>query len=429
MTLVHLKSLVIISCVSLSMPELSGAEMATEPVLRLEVEQHTATINRLDVDRAERFVVTGSEDKTARVWSLPEGKLLTVLRPPIGPGNQGKVYAVAISPDGSTVAVGGWMSSVEDGKLIYLFDRQTGRILHRFTGLESVVHHLTFSPDGRYLAAGLGANGIRVWRMADRELVLRDPDYKETVYRLAFALDGRLAATSFDGYVRLYSAQFKALARERAPGGTKPSGVAFSPDGRQLAIGYGRTAKVSVLSATTLRQKFEPDTTGIVGVGDGGDLATVTWSADGQFLYAGGTYQERSGVLPVFRWADGGRGTRTILSAAQSTLMDLKPYGRSGVLFVAADPAFGAFNGQGQAVLTKGPEIPDLRNKLGRTFTVSPDGTTVRFGLEYGARKPVQFDLTDRQVRQDWQIFERDFSFDVLAQGLRELAFFATSDL
>jgi WD40 repeat protein len=77
------------------------------PVLRIEAGMHTASINRIDVDAAERFLVTASDDKTARVWDLANGKLLQILRPPLGAGSEGKLYAVAISPDGTLVATGG----------------------------------------------------------------------------------------------------------------------------------------------------------------------------------------------------------------------------------------------------------------------------------------------------------------------------------
>ena len=69
---------------------------------------HTAGIRRIAVDSKERFLVTASDDKSARVWDLVTGKLLTILRPPIGDDDEGRLYAVAISPDGSTVAVGGF---------------------------------------------------------------------------------------------------------------------------------------------------------------------------------------------------------------------------------------------------------------------------------------------------------------------------------
>jgi WD40 repeat protein len=79
-----------------------------DPILAIETGMHTAVIRKIGVDGACSLLATGSEDKTVRLWSLPEGRLLRTLRWPIGPGNGGKVYATALSPDGSLVAVGGW---------------------------------------------------------------------------------------------------------------------------------------------------------------------------------------------------------------------------------------------------------------------------------------------------------------------------------
>ena len=77
-----------------------AAEPSTRPILRIEPQLHFAPIRRMDVDASERFVVTASDDKTARVWDVKTGELLQVLRPPIGEGDEGKLYAIAISPDG-----------------------------------------------------------------------------------------------------------------------------------------------------------------------------------------------------------------------------------------------------------------------------------------------------------------------------------------
>src|SRR5262249_23356996 len=68
------------------------------PVLVVETGMHTNVITNADVDAAGRFVVTGSEDKTVRIWSVSDGSLLRTIRVPTGPGNIGKIYAVAISP-------------------------------------------------------------------------------------------------------------------------------------------------------------------------------------------------------------------------------------------------------------------------------------------------------------------------------------------
>ena len=71
------------------------AALAERPVLVLDPGMHTAPIIRLDVDRDARFVVTGSHDKTVRVWSAEDRRLLRTIRMPQGPGDVGKIYAVA----------------------------------------------------------------------------------------------------------------------------------------------------------------------------------------------------------------------------------------------------------------------------------------------------------------------------------------------
>jgi WD40 repeat protein len=63
------------------------------------------------VDAGARFAVTGGDDHTARVWSIADGKLLQTIRIPLGPSSVGIIYAVAITPDGSTIAAGGWTSA------------------------------------------------------------------------------------------------------------------------------------------------------------------------------------------------------------------------------------------------------------------------------------------------------------------------------
>lgn len=59
------------------------------PMLRIEAAMHTALITSIDVDAGERYLVSGSVDKTSRVWDLASGRLLRTLRFPINEGNDG----------------------------------------------------------------------------------------------------------------------------------------------------------------------------------------------------------------------------------------------------------------------------------------------------------------------------------------------------
>jgi len=109
------------------------AQLYEQPVLIIEPGMHTAPIKDVGVDSAGRIAVTGGWDRTLRVWSLTDGEQLRTIRMPVGPGDIGKIQAVAVDLDGTLVAAGGTTSAPEDS--IYLFETQTGKMAARIAGL------------------------------------------------------------------------------------------------------------------------------------------------------------------------------------------------------------------------------------------------------------------------------------------------------
>ena len=126
-----------------------------EPMLLIETGMQVAPVKRIGVDRACRVAATGSYDKTVRVWSLPEGRLRHTLRGAIGPGDGGKVYAVAVSPDGRWIVSGGWDAQwdVAQQDFVHVFDASTGAMVAHAGPFASVINHLAFSAR-RPLAGG-----------------------------------------------------------------------------------------------------------------------------------------------------------------------------------------------------------------------------------------------------------------------------------
>lgn len=379
--------------------EAGPAGLYARPTLVLDPGMHTAVIEPADVDAAGRYAVTGSEDKTVRVWSVADGRLERTIRLPAGPGYVGKVYAVAISPDGELIAAGGWTRWTEGDpqEQIYLFNRATGELAGRIDGLPEIVLHLTFSPDGRYLAATLGsANGLRVYaRESGWGEGARDAEYRDTSYWAAFSAEGRLATTSNDGHVRLYDRNFELVAKVETVGGQRPYGLAFSPNGTKLAVGYHDSTAVDIFDGHALAPLPGPDTNGI----DNNSLLTVAWSADGETLFAGGTYN-RDRIHPVLAWAEAGSGARAELPASRQTIFTLAPLANGGLLVAAGDPYFAILDSDGSERSAQRPPQANFEDQ-DDVLAVSADGQMVDFGYERLGRTPARFNLATLDLTRD----------------------------
>jgi WD40 repeat protein len=382
------------------------AQPPTQPSLRIETGMHTATIRRIATDAANRWLVTASDDKTARVWELAadrsSARLVRVLRPPSGAGNEGKLYAVALSPDGQTIAVGGWTGyEWEKQHSIYLFERASGRLVRRLPGLPNVVLHLVFAPDGRYLAATLGAGaGVRVYDTASWRLAGEEREYGADSYGVDFDAAGRLVTSCWDGFLRLYARPagggLQLLAKVQTTGGKQPYSVKFAPttsgESERVAVGFDDTTAVEVHAGRALQRLYAADTRDV----NNGNLGRVAWSGDGATLYAGGRYDVQ-GNSPIRAWSQGGRGSFRDVAASPNTVMDIIGLRGGGVAYGASDPAFGVIGADGRRTLFIGPAIADYRNNR-EGFLLAEDGAEVQFGYEPFGKSSARFRLNGRQL-------------------------------
>ncbi|MCQ4205917.1 WD40 repeat domain-containing protein [Streptomyces longispororuber] len=229
-----------------------------------------------------RALAVGGSSSVVQVWDTTTGRRRTALT-----GNQDSVDAVAFSPDGRTVAAGGWDNVIE------VWDsrnpaRTTARKPNRphttLTGHAGRVTSLAFSPDASTLASGSDDHTVRLWNTPVGRTISRSRNF---VYAIAFSPDGRTLATTAGTTVQLWNTRTRRL---RATIGAQENGVdafAFSPDGRTFGVASDDTVRLwdtrtrHLRSTLTARQKgvysiaFSPD--GHTLATGGGDHATRIW--------------------------------------------------------------------------------------------------------------------------------------------------------
>jgi hypothetical protein len=361
------------------------------PVLRIEAGGHIGAIARLAVDATGALMASASYDKTVRLWSVADGRQIAVLRPPIGPREEGELYAVALTRDAGRVFAAGATGRTWDGSFdIYVFNGKTGALAGLLGKLPAPIEDLKVSPTGRRLAAGLAQGGIRLWDDPAGKLTeirVDDASYAGPVRSVAFDGQDRLFTVAADGHARAYDPAGKKFADAAVCAGSKPWGLAASPDGGLLAITCETADKqgrlrVEIVSARTLAPVLAPDTTGLSGEG----LLAVAWTADGHGgvqLLAGG-YAHAAGGYVIRRWGDFGLGASTDIPAARDTIRDIVALPGAGAVYAAEDPGWGRMDGDGHISIRPTAPIADLRPSREKRLAVSADGGAIEFATGTG---------------------------------------------
>ena len=177
------------------------------------------------------------------MWDWRAGRTVRTIRGQSGPGDEGKIYAMALSPDGRWLAVGGLLANfngnnhIEVGA-IRLYDFASGELKALLKGHTNVVYGLAFSPDGKTLISGGVDHDAILWDVETKTLLHRLEGHRDDIYAVGFTPDGARAVTgSYDTTLRLWSVADGALIKEMTGHGDKVRSLAVSPRNGAIASG------------------------------------------------------------------------------------------------------------------------------------------------------------------------------------------------
>ncbi len=230
-----------------------------------------------------------------------------------------------------------------------------------------------------------------------RRGAFRDTAYPRYTNAIAFAPDGHFATATNRGVIRLYDSAFKLVVPpRRTRAGTSTGGLAFSPDGKVLAVGYGDTATVVLLDGRSLKLLPPPQNNRL---GEG-SLDAVGWSRDGQTLYAGGDYDDGHGS-PLVSWSDRGTGEQHAIAVpGGDPIAAIVPLPNDKVLLTTTGPSITMLGPGGRVEWHHGARTADFSTQED-TLGVSPDANTVDFAYEADGKSRLRFNLRKLSLTAD----------------------------
>jgi WD40 repeat protein len=171
---------------------------------------------------AESSSRQGIRDSHIRVVELASGSQVSAF-------GKHAAFAIAMSPDGMTLASGHW-------NIVTLWNMFTGKRLAELRGFGRYVKGLSFSRDGKLLAAGTDAGGLQIWDVGRLSRIASLDIGGGDVSEPAFSPDGRLVAVGVygTGSVWLIDVGSGKVVDRAKVSDLGCGSAAFSPDGRFL---------------------------------------------------------------------------------------------------------------------------------------------------------------------------------------------------
>lgn len=322
---------------------------------------HEQLILAAEFDGSGELVISGGQDKTAKLWSTKSGEQVgePLAMPDV-------VSALAFHPDGNRFAVGAWDGSVqmfettgatpigepmghdgkvndvvfsEDGKLLYsagedglvrIWNAATGEPLGKSLEHETIIQDLAIHSDRNLLAAAIYGGECILWDLESRSRrhVFRHAE-KHQVSAVAISPDGsRVLTTDNQGHLKIWDTETGDLLAE---GKDHQKGIAaaeFSHDGARIITGsYDKTARIwdshrakpttpaLLHSSSVLSVAFSPDDR-LVMTGSDDNTAQLWHAATG--IQVGPSIRHR-GKITVVKFNPSGRDVLTAHGTARLT--------------------------------------------------------------------------------------------------------------
>jgi WD40 repeat protein len=231
---------------------------------------HTQSVNAVAWSPDGKQALTGSADKTIKIWDAASSRMVTTLE-----GHTDSVWSVAWSPDGRQVLSGSADSTAR------IWDAASGQEIRTLEGHAGAVLIAVWSPDGKQVLSGSADGTARIWDAASGREIRTLEGHTGGVLTAAWSPDGKQALTgSDDSTARIWDVASGRMVTTLEGHTGAVLSAAWSPDGRQALTGSAdSTARIWDAASGQATTTLEGHTISVW---------SVAWSPDGRQVLTGG---------------------------------------------------------------------------------------------------------------------------------------------
>lgn len=191
------------------------------------MEGHAGPVHAIAAVRAGRFVVSGGEDQTLRVWDLTRRETIGILR-----GHAGPVTAVSLAREGWRVLSGG------ADRTLRLWDPERETCVGTFQGHHDRITGVAVDAAGQIAVSACRDGSLRVWDIASCDPLGELAGHAAPVAGIAFLGESTLLSSlSLDRTLRVWDAIGGTLVTTRPLDVELPTCLALSRDQRCAFVG------------------------------------------------------------------------------------------------------------------------------------------------------------------------------------------------
>jgi centriolar protein POC1 len=189
------------------------------------MQMHTASVRCVSFSSDEEQLLSASDDKMVKVWSVPGQRFMYSLS-----GHTNWLRSADFSPDGRLVV------SCGDDKTVKLWDAQSHRCVHTFYDHSDSVSSCKFHPDGTCIASASADKTIKLFDLRTYQLLQHYPAHDDAVTDLAFHPSGNfLLSSSADASLKVWDVCEGRLFYSMSGHEGRVNACTFSPNGDYFA--------------------------------------------------------------------------------------------------------------------------------------------------------------------------------------------------